>query len=47
MVRRIVITRLVAGVGAIGVVFLSIPFIQYFRPSARAISLGSAVEIEI
>jgi ubiquinol-cytochrome c reductase iron-sulfur subunit len=47
MDRRKVITRLLAGVGAIGVGFLSIPFIQYFRPSARAKSLGSAVAIEI
>jgi len=44
--RRRLLTAATAGTGAIGVVFAAIPFLESWKPSARAKALGVPVEVD-
>lgn len=45
--RRRFLTAATTVVGGVGVAFLAVPFISYWRPSARAQALGAPVEVDI
>ena len=47
MNRRAFLAWASASFGAIGAAFAALPFIRYFRPSARARALGAPVTIDI
>lgn len=45
--RRRFLTAVTTVVGGIGLAFVAVPFISYWRPSARAQALGAPVEVDI
>ena len=45
--RRHFLTAATAGMGAVGVVFTAVPFIESWQPSARAKALGAPVEVDL
>jgi len=45
--RRHFLTAATAGMGAVGVVFTAVPFIESWKPSARAKALGAPVEVDL
>jgi ubiquinol-cytochrome c reductase iron-sulfur subunit len=45
--RRNFLTAATAGMGAVGVAFTAVPFIQSWAPSERAKALGAPVEVDV
>ncbi len=45
--RRRFLTAATTVVGGVGAAFLAVPFLTYWRPSARAQALGAPVEIDV
>lgn len=45
--RRRFLTAATSVVGGVGAAFLAVPFISYWRPSARAQAAGAPVEVDI
>jgi ubiquinol-cytochrome c reductase iron-sulfur subunit len=45
--RRRFLTAATSGIGAVGVVFAAIPFVQSWRPSERARALGAPTEFDL
>ena len=45
--RRRFLTAATAVVGGVGAAFLAVPFISYWRPSARAQAAGAPVEVDV
>lgn len=45
--RRRFLTAATTVVGGVGAAFLAVPFLSYWRPSARAMAAGAPVEVDI
>ncbi|MCC5810254.1 MAG: ubiquinol-cytochrome c reductase iron-sulfur subunit [Ectothiorhodospiraceae bacterium] len=45
--RRRFLTAATTVVGGVGAAFLAVPFISYWRPSAKAMAAGAPVEVDI